>query len=115
MTTQEKLVKRKLSIIELAEFLKNVSQACRINGVSRQHFYDIKKAYAEHGIEGLKEKSRRKPCVKNRVAPEIEEAVLTMSLEYPAYRQARAANELRKKGILVSRRRCSQYLAAPWR
>ena len=70
MTTQEKLVNRKLSIIELAEFLKNVSQACRINGVSRQHFYDIKKAYDEHGIEGLKEKSRRKPCIKNRVAPE---------------------------------------------
>jgi transposase InsO family protein len=102
MTTQEKLVNRKLSIIELAEFLKNVSQACRINGVSRQHFYDIKKAYEEHGIEGLKEKSRRKPCIKNRVAPEIEEAVLSMSSEYPAYGQARAANELRKKGILVS-------------
>jgi len=102
MTTQEKLVNRKLSIIELAEFLKNVSQACRINGISRQHFYDIKKAYDEHGIEGLKEKSRHKPCIKNRVAPEIEEEVLSMSLEYPAYGQARAANELRKKGILVS-------------
>ena len=102
MTTQEKLVRRKLSIIELADFLKNVSQACRINGVSRQHFYDIKKAYDENGIEGLKEKSRRKPCIKNRVAPEIEEAVVAMSLEYPAYGQARAANELRKKGILVS-------------
>ena len=102
MTTQEKLVNRKLSIIELAEFLKNVSQTCRINGVSRQHFYDIKKTYDEHGIEGLKEKSRRKPCIKNRVAPEIEEAVMAMSIEYPAYGQARAANELRKKGILVS-------------
>ena len=102
MTTQDKLVNRKLSIIELAEFLKNVSQACRINGVSRQHFYDIKKAYDEHGLEGLKEKSRRKPCIKNRVAPEIEEAVINMSVEYPAYGQARAANELRKKGILVS-------------
>jgi transposase len=102
MTTQEKLVRRKLSIIELAEFLKNVSQACRINGVSRQHFYDIKKAYDENGIDGLKEKSRRKPCMKNRVAPEIEEAVVKMSIEYPAYGQARAANELRKQGILVS-------------
>jgi len=55
MTTQEKLVKRKLSIIELADFLKNVSQACRINGVSRQHFYDIKKAYDDHGCIGSKE------------------------------------------------------------
>ena len=47
MTTQEKLIKSKLSILELAEYLKNVSQACKINGVSRQHFYDIKKAYEE--------------------------------------------------------------------
>jgi transposase InsO family protein len=102
MTTQEKLIKRKLSILELAEYLKNVSQACKINGVSRQHFYDIKKAYDEHGIEGLKEKSRRKPCIKNRVAPEVEEAVVNMAYEYPAYGQARAANELRRNGILVS-------------
>ena len=102
MTTQDKLVRRKLSLIELAEFLKNVSQACKINGVSRQHFYDIKKAYDEHGIEGLKEKSRRRPCIKNRVAPEVEEAVVKMAYEYPAYGQLRASNELRKTGILVS-------------
>ena len=102
MTTQEKLINRKLSILELAEYLKNVSQACKINGVSRQHFYDIKKAYEEHGLEGLKEKTRRKPCLKNRVAPEIEEAVVKMTYEYPAYGQVRISNELRKQGILVS-------------
>jgi len=102
MTTGEKLIRRKLSIIELAVFLNNVSQACKINGVSRQHFYDIKKAYEEHGLEGLKEKTRRKPCLKNRVAPEVEEAVITMAIEYPAYGQVRASNELRKGGILVS-------------
>ena len=102
MTTQDKLVRRKLSLLELAEYLKNVSQACKINGVSRQHFYDIKKAYEEHGLEGLKEKTRRKPCLKNRVAPEVEEAVVKMAIEYPAYGQARASNELRKDGILVS-------------
>jgi len=102
MTTQEKLVRRKLSLLELAEYLKNVSQACRINGVSRQHFYDIKKAYEEQGLEGLKERTRRKPCLKNRVAPEVEEAVVKMAIEYPAYGQVRASNELRKNGILVS-------------
>ena len=63
MTTQEKLNRNKLSLLELAEYLKNVSDACKINGVSRQHFYDIKKAYDEEGIEGLREKSRRKPCL----------------------------------------------------
>jgi transposase InsO family protein len=102
MTTQQKLIKNKLSILELAEYLKNVSQACKINGVSRQHFYDIKKAYEEHGLEGLKEKTRRKPCLKNRVAPEIEDAVVKKTYDYPAYGQVRIANELRKDGILVS-------------
>ena len=102
MTTQDKLIRKKLSIIELAEFLRNVSASCRINGCSRQHFYDIKEAYEEKGIEGLREKSRRKPCVKNRVAPEVEQAVLQMAFEYPAFGQMRVSNELHKKGILVS-------------
>jgi transposase len=102
MTTQEKLIRRKQSLLELAEYLQNVSQACKINGVSRQHFYDIKKAYEEQGIEGLREKTRRKPCLKNRVVPEIEAAVIQMAYEYPAYGQTRAANELRKQGVLVS-------------
>jgi transposase InsO family protein len=102
MTTQDKLIKKKLSLLELSEFLHNVSEACRINGCSRQHFYDVRQAYEENGIEGLKEKSRRKPCLKNRVSPEVEEAVVEMAIEYPAYGQVRASNELKKKGILVS-------------
>lgn len=102
MTTQQKLVQKKLTLLELGEYLQNVSEACRINGCSRQHFYDIKKAYESQGLEGLKEKTRRKPCVKNRVAPEVEEAVLQMALEYPAYGQMRASNELRKQGVLIS-------------
>jgi transposase InsO family protein len=102
MTTQEKLVKRKLNILDLAEYLKNVSEACKVSGVSRQHFYDIKKAYDEHGLEGLREKSRRKPCMKNRVAPEIEDAVVKKTYDYPAYGQVRLSNELRKEGVLIS-------------
>jgi transposase InsO family protein len=102
MTTQQKLIKQKLSLLELGEFLDNVSEACRIHGCSRQHFYDINKAYESQGMEGLKEKTRRQPCLKNRVAPEVEEAVLLMAYEYPAYGQLRASNELRKQGVLVS-------------
>ena len=102
MTTHEKLIRKKLSLIELAEYLQNVSQACKINGVSRQHFYDIKKAYDEEGIEDLRERNRKKPCIKNRVAPETEDAALAVACEYPAYGQTRASNELKKKGILVS-------------
>ena len=102
MTQREKLARAKMSLIELAEYLKNVSEPCRVMGVSRQHFYDIKKIYADGGMPALQEKSRRKPNFKNRVAPEIEAAVVRTAEEYPAYGQLRAANELRKGGVLIS-------------
>ncbi len=54
MTTQDRIVKNKMSLIELAEYLQNVSEACKIHGVSRQHFYDIKKAYEENGSGRIK-------------------------------------------------------------
>ena len=34
MTTQEKLIKNKMSLLELAGYLKNVSEACRVMGYS---------------------------------------------------------------------------------
>jgi hypothetical protein len=71
MTTQEKLLRKELSLLELGEYIRNVSEACPINGCSRRHFYDIKKAYESQGLEGLKEKTRRKPNHKNRVIPEV--------------------------------------------
>jgi transposase InsO family protein len=102
MTQSQKLVRAKMSLLELAEYLNNVSEACRINGVSRQHFYDIKRAYAEGGMEALREKSRRQPNLKNRIAPEIETEVVRIAEEYPAYGQVRAANELRRRGVFIS-------------
>ena len=76
--------------------------ACRKLGVSRQHYYDIKTALEEEGVEGLLEKARNKPRLNNRVAPEIEERLLSYCLEFPTHGQARVANELKRAGIIVS-------------
>jgi len=102
MTQQQYIIRRKLNILELAEQLGNISEACRKLGVSRQHYYDIKKALEEEGIEGLLEKARNKPRIANRVAPEIEEKVLEYSLQNPTHGQARVSNELKKEGIIIS-------------
>ena len=103
MTQSQKLVRAKISLLELGDLLKNVSEACRVMGVSRQHFYDIRRAVEEGGVEALKEHSRRhKPLHKNRVSQELEEAVVALAEEFPAYGQARAANELRGRGHHIS-------------
>lgn len=71
-------------------------------GYSRDSFYRFRDLYAEHGMEGLREVSRQQPNVKNRVAPEVEEAVVQFATAYPAYGQKRVSNELKKRGIFVS-------------
>ncbi|NDJ75408.1 MAG: helix-turn-helix domain-containing protein [Chloroflexi bacterium] len=82
--------------------LGNVSQACKIMGHSRDSFYRFRDLYAEHGKAGLREISRKKPNQKNRVAPEVEDAVVKFATDYPAYGQKRVSNELKNRGIFVS-------------
>jgi len=65
MTTEEKLIKSKMNLLDLAAYLKNVSEACQLIGYSRDTFYRAKKAYDEGRIEALKEKTRRKPNIKS--------------------------------------------------
>ena len=102
MTTQDKLIKTKLGLLKLAAHLNNVSQACRTMGYSRDSYYRIKELYETGGEAALQELSRRKPNRKNRVDPHIEEQVQAIALEFPAYGQKRASNELAKKGVTVS-------------
>lgn len=102
MTTQEKLIKAKLNLLDLGTYLGNVSEACRTMGYSRDTFYRLKRQYDEKGLEGLQEISRRKPNLRNRIAPEVEKLILEIALEYPAFGQVRVANELLKRNVSMS-------------
>jgi len=69
MTQDQYVIRRKLNILELGQTLRNISDACRNLGVSRTHYYDIKSAIEEEGLEELLEKSQKAPHLANRAAP----------------------------------------------
>ncbi len=69
MTTEKKIARRKLSLLELAADLGNVSKACRVMGYSRQQFYEIRRNFQTYGAAGLLDKiAGARPPHPNRVA-----------------------------------------------
>jgi transposase InsO family protein len=95
--------KRKLSLLQLAAELDNVSKACAIMGHHRDSLYEIKRAFQMGGTAALVE-SRRGPRNPhpNRVAPEVEQSILDYSLKFSSHGATRTASELRLTGVTVS-------------
>ncbi|RZU48107.1 winged helix-turn helix protein [Fluviicoccus keumensis] len=103
MTTDEKVARRKLSLLELAQDMQNVSKACQLMGYSRQQFYEIRRNYQTFGSSGLVD---RLPGAKgphpNRVSEQVEQAILAHSLQFPTHGPLRVSQELMLKGVSVS-------------
>lgn len=105
MTTvqTEKVMRRRLSLLQLAQELGDVATACRIVSYSRQHFDEIRRDCQVQGAEGLLD---RMPGAKgprpNRIAPLIEKAILAHALKHPTHDAERVADELMLRGLRVS-------------
>ncbi len=102
MNSKDRLIDAKVSILQLANELKNISKACKTAGIARSSFYEIKKAYEQFGRDGLEPKTRRKPRMPNEIAGEVEAKVLDLTRENPSYSYNRIADQLQLLGISIS-------------
>jgi transposase InsO family protein len=102
MTKDQKVIRNKVGLLELAKQLGNVSQACKIMGYSRDSFYRFKELYDTGGEMALQELTRRKPLLANRTPPQVEAIIIELTMAQPAFGQVRIANEVRKLGHSIS-------------
>ena len=100
--TNEKLAHRRLTVLELAERLGNVAEACRRGGIDRTSFYDWRRRFQTHGLDGLKDLP---PIAKSHpmtTPPEVEARIEELALAHPAYGCNRIEALLALEGRRVS-------------
>lgn len=98
----DKLARQRLSVLELAQALGNVSEACRRRGLSRQTFYEYKRRFEKHGVEGLKDLPPIPNSHPMTTPDEHVERLLAISLEHPARGCNFLRDQLRLEGITIS-------------
>jgi transposase InsO family protein len=102
MKAEHKLARGRLSVLELAEALGNVSEACRRRGISRTQFYEYKRRFQTHGMEGLKDLPPIHKSHPMSTPKEVQEKILALSLDHPAWGCNRLSDHLKLEGVSIS-------------
>ena len=102
MTAEKKIAQKRLSLLQLAERLRNVSEACRHHGVSRSQFYEYKRAFQEQGFDGLADRPPIPKHFPNETPLEFREKVIALAIQHPTWGVLRISDQLRLEGVNVA-------------
>ena len=102
MKANEKIARQRLSVLQLAETLGSVSEACRQRGMTRTQFYEYKKRFQTQGLEGLKDLPPIHKTHPQTTPPEMVERILTLSLSHPSKGCKYISDLLKLEGPYVS-------------
>ena len=97
-----KLARHRLSVLQLAQELGSVSKACRQGGMDRNSFYEWKRRFQTHGLEGLKDLPPIHKSHPQTTPPEVQERIITLALQHPTRGCNFLSDQLALEGITVS-------------
>lgn len=98
----EKLARKRYSVLQLAEALGNVSSACKRAGMDRTSFYEWKRRFQTHGLDGLKDLPPIHKSHPQTTSPETVKKVLALSRDHPGWGCVKLSDMLRVQGVSVS-------------
>jgi transposase InsO family protein len=100
--SEKKIVKQRLSVLQLAEALGNVSEACRKRGLARSQFYEYKRRFQTHGLEGLKDLPPIHLTHPQTTPDDVVQKIIEVSTNNPMWGCCRIASQLKLQGVSVS-------------
>lgn len=97
-----KVAHQRLSVLQLAEALGSVSEACRRQGMDRTSFYEWKRRFQTHGLAGLKDLPPVHKSHPQTTPEETVQTILALALEHPTRGCVWLSDHLELQGIHVS-------------
>jgi len=101
-TSERKLAENRLKMLTFAETLGNVSEACRKLGISRSQFYEYKKRFEQHGLDGLRDLPPIHKTHPQTTPPVVVEQILALSYEQPGWGCQKVSAKLKQQGCQIT-------------
>ena len=112
MTPAEIIYQRRLAVLAHADKSNDVTEACRVFGISRKTYYEWKNVADRYGLEALMPKSRRKPQMPEATPTHVIEALLTLAVLQPTIGCRQYADRLGDQGFSIAKSTVQKHLVA---
>ncbi len=103
MTRDEIIYHRRVRVLQHATATGNVSETCRVFGVSRTRYYEWRRLAERYGLEALMPKGRRRPQLPNATPTHVVTHLLTVAVAEPTLGCRQLADRLADAGYVVSK------------
>lgn len=99
MTHEDIVYDRRVRLIEYAAKIGNVSEACRVFGVSRNTYYEWLRKAERYGLSALLPRERRKAHMPNAMTSEEVAVILSEAIARPTLGPKSLLRHLKERGV----------------